>query len=130
MARKKDELLELTVDYRNKMAEEKLRKLRLGNDTVALDLKRKEDTICYKAVAIKAFETAIVDVYNRIKNAPEQLTATLKLNPQQAALLDDYIEDILNDLAGMDVAIDSTDVFDRENYYTGKAQKAKLLATE
>lgn len=127
---KKDELVELTIEYRNKMAAEKLRKLKLGNDTVELDLRKKEDTICYRAVAMKAFENAIGDVYNRIKNMPEQLVAQLQLNPQQAALLDNYVNDLLDALSEMDVQIESTTEFDAANYYAGKARKAQLLATE
>ncbi len=35
--RKKNELVETTIDYRNKMAEEKLRRIQLQNDHQAFD---------------------------------------------------------------------------------------------
>lgn len=126
-SRKKDELLELTVDYRNKMAEEKYRKLKLGNDHQAVDLAKKQDTICYRAVAMQEFEKAIGSIYARIKNADEQLVARLKLNIQQADLLHEYMEDILEDLANIDINIDSTTTFDAEHYKDGIAKRDMLL---
>ena len=126
---KKDELLELTVEYRNKMAEEKYRKLKVGNDKEELDLTQRLESICYKSVAIKAFESAISSIYARIKNADEQLTARLQLNVQQADILHDYMEDILNDLSNIDIQLDSTEVFDAKNYLAGSARKRQMLNT-
>ena len=51
--KKENVLVETTVEYKNKMAEEKLRKLVLNNDHQAFDLEKKKDSICYKAIAIK-----------------------------------------------------------------------------
>lgn len=119
-------LLEMTVDYRNRMAEEKLRKITLVNDTAELDLRKKEEAVCYINVAMKAFEDAVGDIYARIKNAPEQLTALLKLDPQQAELLNDYVDEILVDLSNLDVALESTSTSDAKLYSTVKAKKEKL----
>ena len=110
MAKKKEELIELSIDYRNKMAEEKYRKLKLNNDNVEIDLFKKQDTICYKAVAMKEFEKAIGNIYARIKNADEQLTERLQLNIQQADILHNYMEDILNDLSDIDIQLESSNV--------------------
>lgn len=119
-------LLENTVDYRNRMAEEKLRKITLVNDTAELDLRKKEDAVCYITVAMKAFEDAASDIFARIKNAPEQLTSLLKLDPRQAEQLNDYIDDILVDLSNMDIALESTTASDAKLYSTQKAKKEKL----
>lgn len=119
-------LLENTVDYRNRMAEEKLRKITLVNDTAELDLRKKEDAVCYITVAMKAFEDAASDIFARIKNAPEQLTSLLKLDPRQAELLNDYIDDILVDLSNMDIKLESTTTSDARLYSTQKAKKEKL----
>lgn len=119
-------LLENTVDYRNRMAEEKLRKITLVNDTAELDLRKKEDAVCYITVAMKAFEDAASDIFARIKNAPEQLTSLLKLDPRQAELLNDYIDDILVDLSNMDIQLESTTASDAKLYSTQKAKKEKL----
>lgn len=119
-------LLENTVDYRNRMAEEKLRKITLVNDTAELDLRKKEDAVCYITVAMKAFEDAASDIFARIKNAPEQLTSLLKLDPRQAELLNDYIDDILVDLSNMDIKLESTTASDAKLYSTQKAKKEKL----
>ena len=127
MAKKKDELIELSIDYRNKMAEEKYRKLKLNNDNVEIDLFKKQDAICYKAVAMKEFEKAIGNIYARIKNADEQLTERLQLNVQQADILHTYMEDILNDLSEIDIQLESTEAFDAENYYTRKARQSQML---
>lgn len=119
-------LLENTVDYRNRMAEEKLRKITLVNDTAELDLRKKEDAVCYITVAMKAFEDAASDIFARIKNAPEQLTSLLKLDPRQAEQLNEYIDDILVDLSNMDIALESTTASDAKLYSTQKAKKEKL----
>lgn len=128
--RKKDELIETSIEYRNRMAEEKLKKLTLTNSHQEFDLEKKKDSICYKAVAVKEFEKAIGDIYARIKNAPEQLTNMLQLNPQQATLLDNYIDDILTDLSNIDVHLESTEAFDANNYFAGRARRNQMLSTE
>lgn len=128
--RKKDELIETSIEYRNKMAEEKLKKLTLANSHQEFDLEKKKDSICYKAVAVKEFEKAIGDIYARIKNAPEQLTNMLQLNPQQATLLDNYIDDILTDLSNIDVHLESTEAFDANNYFAGRARRSQLLSCD
>ena len=126
---KKVELIETSVEYRNRMAEEKLKKLTLANSHQEFDLEKKKDSVCYKAVAMKEFEKAVGDIYARIKNAPEQLTSLLQLNPKQAELLDNYIDDILTDLSNIDIELESTDAFDAQTYFAGKARKAQMLAT-
>ena len=128
--RKKDDLIELSVEYRNKMAEEKLKKLTLANSHQEFDLEKKKDSICYKAVAVKEFEKAIGDIYARIKNADEQLTDRLNLNIQQASILHDYMEQLLEDLSNIDIELNSTENFDADNYFAGKARRNQMLTTE
>lgn len=128
--RKKDELIELSIEYRNRMAEEKLKKLTLANSHQEFDLEKKKDSICYKAVAVKEFEKAIGDIYARIKNADEQLCDRLQLNIQQASILHDYMEQLLEDLSNIEIELDSTENFDADNYFAGKARRNQMLATE
>lgn len=128
--RKKDELIEISIEYRNRMAEEKLKKLTLANSHQEFDLEKKKDSICYKAVAIKEFEKAIGDIYARIKNADEQLCDRLQLNIQQASILHDYMEQLLEDLSNIEIELDSTESFDADNYFAGKARRNQMLATE
>ena len=128
--KKENVLVETTVEYKNKMAEEKLRKLVLNNDHQAFDLEKKKDSICYKAVAMSEFEKAVSSIYAQIKNADEQLQSLLQLNPQQADLLHDYMEQILEDLSNIDIELDSTETFDADNYFAGKARRNQMLATE
>jgi hypothetical protein len=128
--RKKDELIELSIEYRNRMAEEKLKKLTLANSHQEFDLEKKKDSICYKAVAVKEFEKAIGDIYARIKNADEQLCDRLQLNIQQASILHDYMEQLLEDLSNIEIELDSTENFDADNYFAGKARRSQMLATE
>lgn len=131
MPKKKENILvETTVEYKNKMAEEKLRKLVLNNDHQAFDLEKKKDSICYKAIAIKEFEKVVGDIYARIRNADEQLTHRLRLDVQQASILHDYMEQILEDLSNIDIELDSTETFDADNYFAGKARRNQMLATE
>lgn len=127
--KKEDTLVEVTLDYKNAMACEKLRKLKLANDHQAFDLEKKKETICYRAVAISEFEKAVSSIYAQIKNADEQLAALLKLNPQQAELLHDYMEAILDDLSNIDIELSDTASFDADNYYAGKAKKGQMLKT-
>lgn len=128
--KKENTLVETTVEYKNKMAEEKLRKLVLNNDHQAFDLEKKKDSICYKAIAIKEFEKVVGDIYARIRNADEQLTHRLHLDVQQASILHDYMEQILEDLSNIDIELDSTETFDADNYFAGKARRNQMLATE
>ena len=128
--KKENTLVETTVEYKNKMAEEKLRKLVLNNDHQAFDLEKKKDSICYKAIAIKEFEKVVGDIYARIRNADEQLTHRLHLDVQQASILHDYMEQILEDLSNIDIELDSTETFDADNYFAGKARRSQMLATE
>ena len=128
--KKENALVETTIEYKNKMAEEKLRKLVLNNDHAAFDLEKKKDSICYKAVAIKEFEKVVGDIYARIRNADEQLTHRLHLDVQQASILHDYMEQILEDLSNIDIELDSTETFDADNYFAGKARRNQMLATE
>lgn len=128
--KKENALVETTIEYKNKMAEEKLRKLVLNNDHAAFDLEKKKDSICYKAIAIKEFEKVVGDIYARIRNADEQLTHRLHLDVQQASILHDYMEQILEDLSNIDIELDSTETFDADNYFSGKARRNQMLATE
>lgn len=128
--KKENVLVETTVEYKNKMAEEKLRKLVLNNDHQAFDLEKKKDSICYKAVAVKEFEKVVGDIYARIRNADEQLTHRLHLDVQQASILHDYMEQILEDLSNIDIELDSTETFDADNYFAGKARRSQMLTTE
>lgn len=128
--KKENVLVETTVEYKNKMAEEKLRKLVLNNDHQAFDLEKKKDSICYKAIAVKEFEKVVGDIYARIRNADEQLTHRLHLDVQQASILHDYMEQILEDLSNIDIELDSTETFDADNYFAGKARRSQMLTTE
>lgn len=127
--KKENVLVETTVEYKNKMAEEKYRKLHLQNEHQAFDLERKQESVCYKAVAISEFEKAISSVYAQIKNADEQLQSLLQLNPQQADLLHNYMENILEDLSNIDIELSDTTAFDADNYFAGKARRSQLLDT-
>ena len=127
--KKENVLVETTVEYKNKMAEEKLRKLVLNNDHQAFDLERKQASICYKAVAMSEFEKAVGSIYAQIKNCEEQLQSLLQLNPQQADLLHNYMENILEDLSNIDIELSDTTAFDAENYFAGKARRSQLLDT-
>lgn len=127
---KKGELIETSVEYRNKMAEEKLRRIRLQNDHQAFDLDKKQETVCYRQVALAEFEKAISSIYAQIKNADEQLTSLLRLTQQQADILHDYMENILTDLSEIDIELSATTKFDAENYYSGKARRSQMLRTE
>lgn len=128
--KKENTLVETTVEYKNKMAEEKLRKLVLNNDHQAFDLEKKKDSICYRAVAISEFEKAVGSIYAQIKNCDEQLQALLQLNPQQADLLHNYMENILEDLSNIEINLSTTTDFDADNYFAGKARRNQMLTTE
>ena len=127
--KKENVLVETTVEYKNKMAEEKLRKLVLNNDHQAFDLERKQESICYRAVAMSEFEKAVGSIYAQIKNADEQLTALLHLNQQQTDILHNYMENILEDLSNIEINLSTTTDFDAENYFAGKARRSQLLDT-
>lgn len=119
-------LLSESVEYKNEMASEKLRKIKLVNDGAELDLRKKQDCVCYIQTAMKAFEDAVGDIFSRIKNTPEQLTSLLKLDPRQAELLSDFIDDILVDLSNLDIELESTTATDAKLYSDQKAKKEKL----
>lgn len=130
MPKKKENILvETTVEYKNKMAEEKLRKLVLNNDHQAFDLEKKQESICYRAVAMSEFEKAVGSIYAQIKNADEQLTALLHLNQQQTDILHSYMENILEDLSNIEINLSTTTDFDAEQYFAGKARRSQLLDT-
>ena len=121
-----DQCISESVEYKNEMAREKLRKIKLVNDGAELDLRKKQDCVCYITVALSAFENAIGDIFSRIKNAPEQLTSLLKLEPRNAELLNNFIDDILVDLSNLDIELESTTETDAKLYSDQKAKKEKL----
>ena len=127
--KKENTLVETTVEYRNKMAEEKYRKLHLQNEHQAFDLEKKQESICYRAVAMSEFEKAVGSIYAQIKNADEQLTALLHLNQQQTDILHTYMENILEDLSNIEINLSTTTDFDADNYFAGKARRSQLLDT-
>ena len=127
--KKENALVETTVEYRNKMAEEKYRKLHLQNEHQAFDLEKKQESICYRAVAMSEFEKAVGSIYAQIKNADEQLTALLQLNQQQTDILHNYMENILEDLSNIEINLSTTTDFDADNYFAGKARRSQLLDT-
>lgn len=127
--KKENTLVETTVEYRNKMAEEKYRKLHLQNEHQAFDLEKKQESICYRAVAMSEFEKAVGSIYAQIRNADEQLTALLHLNQQQTDILHTYMENILEDLSNIDINLSTTTDFDADNYFAGKARRSQLLDT-
>ncbi len=96
-------LITADIDYQNAMAMEKLRKLRVENDAKELDLATKRDELCTKTGAVKEFSSVISSVYAQIRNADEQLTRLLALPPEKAALLHQYMENMLHDLSEIDV---------------------------
>ena len=130
MPRKKEiALVETTIDYKNAMAKEKLRRLQLQNEHQAFDLEKKQESICYRAVAMSEFEKAVGSIYAQIKNADEQLTALLHLNQQQTDILHNYMENILEDLSNIEINLSTTTDFDADNYFAGKARRSQLLDT-
>ena len=128
---KKDEksLIEYDVEYRNAMAKEKLRRLILQNDHQQFDLDKKNESVCYRAIAMSEFEKAIASIYAQIQNAEEQLAHLLRLDQTQVDVLHDYMENILNALSEINVELSATSEFDAANYRSGTALKAKLLST-
>ena len=129
---KKDEksLIEYDVDYRNAMAKEKLRRLILQNDHQQFDLDKKNESVCYRAIAMSEFEKAIASIYAQIQNAEEQLAHLLRLDQTQVDVLHDYMENILNALAEINIELSATSEFDAANYRSGTALKTKLLSTD
>lgn len=125
-----DSLVEVTLNYKNAMAREKLRRIQLQNDHQAFDLEKKRETICYRAVAISEFEKAVSSIYAQIKNADEQLSALLRLEPAQAEVLHDYMENILTELSNIDIELSTTSQFDASTYYDGRARRAQKLQTD
>lgn len=131
VASKKDEksLIEYDVEYRNAMAKEKLRRLILQNDHQQFDLDKKNESVCYRAIAMSEFEKAIASIYAQIQNAEEQLAHLLRLDQTQVDVLHDYMENILNALSEINVELSATSEFDAANYRSGTALKTKLLST-
>ena len=133
---KKDEkndnesLVEYTLEYRNAMAREKLRRLILQNDHQQFDLDKKNESVCYRAIAMSEFEKAIASIYAQIQNAEEQLAHLLRLDQTQVDVLHDYMENILNALAEINIELSATSEFDAANYRSGTALKTKLLSTD
>lgn len=128
---KKDEksLIEYDVEYRNAMAKEKLRRLILQNDHQQFDLDKKNESVCYRAIAMSEFEKAIASIYAQIQNAEEQLAHLLRLDQTQVDVLHDYMENILSALSEINVELSATSEFDAANYRSGTALKTKLLST-
>lgn len=124
-----ESLVEYTVDYRNAMAKEKLRRLILQNDHQQFDLDKKNESVCYRAIAMSEFEKAIASIYAQIQNAEEQLAHLLRLDQTQVDVLHDYMENILNALSEINVELSATSEFDAANYRSGTALKTKLLST-
>lgn len=123
------ELIEYDVEYRNAMAKEKLRRLILQNDHQQFDLDKKNESVCYRAIAMSEFEKAIASIYAQIQNAEEQLAHLLRLDQTQVDVLHDYMENILNALSEINVELSATSEFDAANYRSGTALKTKLLST-
>ena len=124
-----ESLVEYTLEYRNAMAREKLRRLILQNDHQQFDLDKKNESVCYRAIAMSEFEKAIASVYAQIQNAEEQLAHLLRLDQTQVDVLHDYMENILNALAEINIELSATSEFDAANYRSGTALKTKLLST-
>lgn len=124
------ELIEYDVEYRNAMAKEKLRRLILQNDHQQFDLDKKNESVCYRAIAMSEFEKAIASIYAQIQNAEEQLAHLLRLDQTQVDVLHDYMENILNALSEINVELSATSEFDAANYRSGTALKTKLLSTD
>lgn len=122
-------LVEYTLEYRNAMAKEKLRRLILQNDHQQFDLDKKNESVCYRAIAMSEFEKAIASIYAQIQNAEEQLAHLLRLDQTQVDVLHDYMENILNALSEINVELSATSEFDAANYRSGTALKTKLLST-
>ena len=124
-----ESLVEYTLEYRNAMAREKLRRLILQNDHQQFDLDKKNESVCYRAIAMSEFEKAIASIYAQIQNAEEELAHLLRLDQTQVDVLHDYMENILNALAEINIELSATSEFDAANYRSGTALKTKLLST-
>ena len=111
------------------MAKEKLRRLQLQNEHQAFDLEKKHESICYRAVAMSEFEKAVGSIYAQIKNADEQLASLLRLDQNQADILHNYMENILDELSNIEINLSTTTQFDAEQYFSGKARRSQLLDT-
>ena len=64
-----ESLVEYTLEYRNAMAREKLRRLILQNDHQQFDLDKKNESVCYRAIAMSEFEKAIASIDAQIQKA-------------------------------------------------------------
>ena len=73
---------------------------------------------------------ALIDILNAADECPVNYYIMLQLNIQQADILHNYMEDILNDLSDIDIQLESTESFDAENYYAGRARRSQMLSTD
>lgn len=118
--------------YQNRMALAKLKKMEesaeekaLNNKKAAIEIDKVSGAICYKKVAEDEFSKAISGIMNRLRGGANTLSQAAGLTTWQADVVTNWFNDILQDIADIDIDLSTTAQTDAALYHFGGARDAE-----
>lgn len=124
---------ELPEDYSIRLALARLREVEENSERLALDNKKKridlEKTncnLCYLDVAESEVNRALGPIANIIKSLDQILATRLNLSGAQTAIVQDVVDDILRQIAAINIDLKSTEETDAERSHASNVEKEKL----
>ena len=112
---------------RLKEVEENAERLALDNKKKRLDIEKTNCNLCYIAAAETEINKVLGPIANFIKNLDQILTTRLNLSGTQTAIVQDVVDDVLGQIAAIDIQLKSTEEIDAERAHVNAADKEKLM---
>lgn len=103
--------------------EENVNRLKLDNVKKDLDLTKARGNLCYIKVAGDCFNSALAQIADVLKSAPSRITNEMRLSPSQAEELNTFFDDLLSDLAAIEIDIPTTTETDASLEKASKAAR-------
>lgn len=129
---KNSELTTIPEDYavrlqlaRLKEVEENAERLALDNKKKRYELDKTAANLAYLDVAEASINAALGPIANLIRNFDQMLANRLHLTGEQTAIVQDAIDDLLSQLAALNISIESTLETDARNSHEDSATRDK-----
>lgn len=125
---------ELPDDYairlqlaRLKEVEENAERLALDNKKKRLDIEKTNCNLCYLDTTEAEVNKVLGPIANLIKNLDQILTTRLNLSGAQTAIVQDIVDDLMAQIAAIEIRIKCTEEIDAERAHVNAADKEKLM---
>lgn len=103
--------------------EENAERLSLDNKKKRIDIEKTNCNLCYLDVAESEVNKALGPIANLVKSLDQILAVRLHLSGEQTAIVQDVIDDILRQIAAIEIQLKSTEETDAERSHQSLTEK-------